>query len=105
MEFSRRTFLKTAGAAAALAAVPGKALADRWSGTTAVRLPDPLVQVLDDRFLKYRVGLAVIERLWTGCRWAEGPVRFGDWRAVIWSAGISFQYSMYYSENGKMSLK
>jgi hypothetical protein len=39
MELSRRTFLKTAGAAAGLGALPGKALAERWSGTTGVRLP------------------------------------------------------------------
>jgi gluconolactonase len=104
MELSRRTFLKTAGAAATLAAVPGKALAERWSGTTAVRLPDPLVQVLDDRFLKYQVGLAVIERLWTGCRWAEGPVWFGDWRVVIWSDIANNRMLKWDEETGQVSI-
>ncbi|MCY4082402.1 MAG: SMP-30/gluconolactonase/LRE family protein [Caldilineaceae bacterium] len=60
-------------------------LAERdWSGGV-VRYPDPAVEVLDDRFSKYRIGNAVVERLFTGCRWAEGPVWFGDNRCLIWS--------------------
>jgi len=60
-------------------------LAERdWSGGV-VRYPDPAVEVLDDRFSKYRIGNAVVERLFTGCRWAEGPVWFGDARCLIWS--------------------
>jgi len=104
MELSRRTFLKTAAAAAAVAAAPGKALADRWGGLEAVRLPDPLVQVLDDRFLNYRVANAMVERLWTGCRWAEGPVWFGDWRAVIWSDIANNRMLKYDEESGQVSV-
>ena len=104
MVLSRRTFLSAAGTAAALAGVPGMALADRWGGPTAVRLPDPLVQVLDDRFLKYRLTLAVIERLWTGCRWAEGPVWFGDWRAVIWSDIPNDRMLKFDEETGQVSI-
>jgi gluconolactonase len=47
--------------------------------------PDPAVQVLDPRFARYRLPLAAVERLATGCRWAEGPVWFGDLRCLIWS--------------------
>jgi gluconolactonase len=47
--------------------------------------PDPAVQILDPRFATMRVTLAAVERLYTGCRWAEGPVWFGDQRAVFWS--------------------
>ena len=104
MALSRRTFLKAAGAAATLTTVPGTALADRWGGPTAVRLPDPLVQVLDDRFLKYRLTLAVVERVWTGCRWAEGPVWFGDWRAVIWSDIPNDRMLKFDEETGKVSI-
>ena len=50
-----------------------------------VRYPDPNVKVLDPRFAKYRLGSAAIERLWTGARWAEGPVWFGDRRCLIFS--------------------
>ena len=46
----------------------------------SLRYPDPLVRSLDQRFDKYRLPLASVERLFTGSRWAEGPVWFGDGR-------------------------
>ncbi|MSP48920.1 MAG: SMP-30/gluconolactonase/LRE family protein [Alphaproteobacteria bacterium] len=49
------------------------------------RYPDPAVRVLDVEFGKYRLALASVERLYTGCRWAEGPVWFGDGRFLLWS--------------------
>ena len=49
------------------------------------RYPDPAVQALDASFAKYRLPLASVERLATGCRWSEGPVYFGDGRYVLWS--------------------
>ncbi|MCO6415353.1 SMP-30/gluconolactonase/LRE family protein [Siccirubricoccus sp. KC 17139] len=49
------------------------------------RYPDPAVQVLDPAFNRYRLLLAGVERLWTGARWSEGPVWFGDQRCLIWS--------------------
>ena len=48
------------------------------------RYPDPRVVVMDPSFAKFRV-LGSVERLYTGCRWAEGPVWFGDARCVLWS--------------------
>ena len=49
------------------------------------RYPDPAVRVLDPSFNKYRLPLASVERLYTGCRWSEGPVYLGDSRCVLWS--------------------
>src|SRR5690242_3585765 len=49
------------------------------------RYPDPAVRVLDNEFLKYRLPLASVERLYTGCRWSEGAVYLGDSRCVLWS--------------------
>ena len=49
------------------------------------RYPDPSVVVLDESFARYRLPLAKVERLATGCRWAEGPVWFGDARCLVWS--------------------
>jgi gluconolactonase len=49
------------------------------------RYPDPLIESLDPRFDKYRIFSAAVERLYTGCRWAEGPVWFGDGRFLLWS--------------------
>jgi gluconolactonase len=49
------------------------------------RYPDPAIDVLDDRFAQYVVFQAAVERLYTGCRWSEGPVWFGDGRYLLWS--------------------
>src|SRR3954454_19617253 len=71
--------------------VPGPALQHiepltptRFPGAP-VRYPDPAVRVLDPRFERYRVDSAAVERLASGCRWAEGPVWFGDHRCLLWS--------------------
>jgi gluconolactonase len=49
------------------------------------RYPDPSIVVLDEAFNKYRMPLTKVERLYTGCRWAEGPVWLGDTRSLVWS--------------------
>lgn len=49
------------------------------------RYPDPLIEALDDRFRKYMIFSAAVERLYTGCHWSEGPVWFGDGRYLLWS--------------------
>jgi len=51
----------------------------------AARYPDPAVEVLDATFAKYRLMNAAVERIATGLRWGEGPVWFGDQRALLWS--------------------
>ena len=57
-----------------------------WSHDRAiVRYPDPAVETLDPRFAQYRLGAATVERLWTGGRWTEGPVWFGDGRFLLFS--------------------
>lgn len=50
-----------------------------------IRYPDPAIEVIDPRFQKSKLSNAAIERLYTGCRWAEGPVWFGDGRFLRWS--------------------
>jgi gluconolactonase len=49
------------------------------------RLPDGNVKELDASFARLRLPLAKVERLFTGTRWAEGPVWFGDARCLLWS--------------------
>jgi gluconolactonase len=51
----------------------------------ATRYPDPAIVALDPRFEKYWLKLSCIERLYTGTRWGEGPVWFGDGRYLLWS--------------------
>ncbi len=53
--------------------------------TAPVRYPDPAIEVIDNRFRQYQLASAAVERLWTGGRWNEGPVWFGDLRSLIWS--------------------
>jgi gluconolactonase len=84
MHLTRRTLLSATTTLAAIAALRPQAFA-RWSGSNPVRYPDPAVQVLDPSFARYRLGLAAVERLATGFRWAEGPVWFGDGRFLLWS--------------------
>jgi gluconolactonase len=48
-------------------------------------LPVPLISALDPKFKKFHLPLSSVERLYTGTRWGEGPVWFGDARCLIWS--------------------
>jgi gluconolactonase len=43
------------------------------------------VVIVDESFNRYRLPLAKVERLATGCRWCEGPVWLGDARSLVWS--------------------
>ena len=56
----------------------------RWERGLSL-YPDPCIEVLDRRFKKYVIGNAAVERLWTGARWSEGPVWFGDAHCLLFS--------------------
>lgn len=42
-------------------------------------------EILDPEFKDLVVGSSHVDRLWTGCRWAEGPAWFPAGRYLIWS--------------------
>lgn len=42
-------------------------------------------EILDQRFAGLFVGTAQLDKLYTGCRWAEGPAYFPAGRYLIWS--------------------
>jgi gluconolactonase len=42
-------------------------------------------QVVDERFRKLALPYIHVERLYTGCRWAEGPAWFAAGRYLVWS--------------------
>jgi gluconolactonase len=65
--------------------------------------PDPAVEVLDPRFEKYVLHLAAVERLYTGTRWAEGPVWFGDGRYLLWSDIPNNRILKWEEETGQVS--
>jgi gluconolactonase len=50
------------------------------SFTPSARLPDPRIEVLDERFVTLRLLPGTVECLATGCYWAEGPAWVGDGR-------------------------
>jgi gluconolactonase len=50
-----------------------------------VRYPDPAIETVDARFASLRQGNAAVERLWSGGRWLEGPVWFGDAGYLLFS--------------------
>ncbi len=70
----------------------------------SARYPDPAVRVLDDSFNALRLPLAKIERLATGCRWAEGPVWCGDARALLWSDIPNNRILRWDEESGAVSV-
>lgn len=67
------------------------------------RYPDPLVEALDPRFQKYIIFSAAVERLYTGSRWAEGPVYFGDGRYLLWSDIPNNRILKWEEETGAVS--
>ena len=101
---SRRNFLAGTVAAAAVSVV-GKDLLARDYGPNAepVRYPDPDVVVLDERFQKYKLGNAPIQRLHTGCLWAEGPAWNGVGRYLVWSDIPNDVQLRYLQEDGHVS--
>jgi len=42
-------------------------------------------EVVDPRFRRLVFVHVRVEKLWTGCRWAEGPAWFGGGRYLVWS--------------------
>lgn len=68
------------------------------------RYPDPAIEVLDERFEKYVIFQAAVERLYTGCRWSEGPVWFGDGRYLLWSDIPNNRMLRWEEETGAVSV-
>lgn len=68
------------------------------------RYPDPAIEVIDPRFDKYVLKMAAVERLYTGCRWAEGPVWFGDGRYLLWSDIPNCRMLRWDEETGQVSV-
>jgi gluconolactonase len=100
----RRTFMNmTAGAVTALALDP-LAQATQQQAKTVVAYPDPAVEIVDPRFAKYRVQSAAVERLYTGTRWAEGPVWFGDGRYLLFSDIPNNRMLRWLEETGEVSV-
>jgi gluconolactonase len=100
----RRTFVGlTASAMTALAFDP-LARAKGGEQKTVVAYPDPAVEVVDPRFASYKVNNAAVERLYTGTRWAEGPVWFGDGRYLVFSDIPNNRMLRWLEDSGEVSV-
>lgn len=100
----RRTFLiQSAGAVAAVLAGPS-ACGRKQGHRPLVRYPDSAIVTLNPRFEKYRQDNAAVERLWTGARWAEGPVWFGDGRFLLFSDIPNNRILRWTEETGEVSI-
>ena len=96
----RRSFLT---AAAAVPAVLAQTERD-WSGRQPIRYTDPDVIALDKRFTKYTINNAVIERLWTGARWAEGPAWSGTGHFLVYSDIPNNRQMRWIEDDGHVSV-
>ena len=72
--------------------------------TAPVRYPDPAIEVVDPRFREYVLGSSAVQRIWTGGRWTEGPVWFGDLKSLIWSDIPNDRMLRWCEETGETSV-
>lgn len=70
----------------------------------SARYPDPSIVALDPSFKRYHLALSAVERLWTGSRWGEGPVWFGDGRFLLWSDIPNNRVLKWEEETGAVSV-
>ncbi len=100
MSIDRRGFLLAAVAGSAVSA-----LAQRdYSSPNPVHEPDPDIISLDKRFDSIKVGNTSIERLYTGCLWAEGTAWNGVGRYLVWSDIPNNVQMRYAAEDGHVSV-
>ncbi|TWI54977.1 gluconolactonase [Pseudomonas duriflava] len=115
MSFARREFL-TASLASAAALATGSTLAATtaaaddpfglkrdWNGRPAIVMPDPAWEVHDAAF-KGRLGNAMVERLWSGGRWTEGPVWMADWRCLLFSDIPTARVLRWTEDDGRVTV-
>jgi len=73
-------------------------------GARAAAKVTETVLALDPRFNRYMLGNAQVERLWTGARWAEGPVWFGDLGILVFSDIPNNRLLKYDVGSGRISI-
>lgn len=100
---NRRSFMTAAAAATTTAATSPLAFAQA-EGRKIVRYPDPAIVALDPRFAALTTNQTQVERLYTGTRWGEGPVWFGDGRYLLWSDIPNNRIMRWVEETGETSV-
>jgi len=61
-------------------------------------------EVHDERFSSLVLGNVHLEKLWTGCRWAEGPAYFPAGRYLVWSDIPNNRLMRYDETDGSVSV-
>ena len=101
---NRRTFINATAGATTTLAFGSLAPARQQERKTTVVYPDPAVEIVEPSFAKYKVGNAAVERLYTGARWAEGPVWFGDGRYLLFSDIPNNRILRWLEDTGEVSV-
>src|SRR5579863_3487821 len=101
----RRRFMNLSmGAATTAFALPSWARAEAQERKAPTQYPDSAIEIVDPRFSGYIVASAAVERLYTGARWAEGPVWFGDGRFLLFSDIPNNRMLRWLEDNGEVSV-
>jgi gluconolactonase len=106
---SRRAFLGTVLGGAALAPATAQQISPAatsrdWSGQQPVHYPDPDLVALDKRFGPYMIGNTIIQRLFTGTLWAEGPAWNGVGRYLVWSDIPNNRQMRWIEDDGRVTV-
>jgi len=100
----RRTLLRGAATVAAGALIATDASARNFGrGAEPQRYPDPDIVVIDPKRFKAKVGNTVIQRLFTGCLWAEGPAWNAAGQYLVWSDIPNNRQLRYLDDDGHIS--
>ena len=78
-------------------------LLDRDWENDVVSYPDPAIEIIEPEFSKYVLGSAAIERIYTGARWTEGPVWFGNGRYLLFSDIPNNRIMRWAEESGEVT--
>jgi gluconolactonase len=67
------------------------------------RYPDPDIVVIDRKRFRAKVGNTAIQRLYTGCLWAEGPAWNAQGQYLVWSDIPNNRQLLYLDNDGHIS--
>jgi gluconolactonase len=100
----RRALLRGAASVAAGAMIStGAAAREFGRGAGPQRYPDPDIVVIDPKRFKAKVGNTAIQRLYTGCLWAEGPAWNAQGQYLVWSDIPNNRQLRYLDDDGHIS--
>jgi len=101
---TRRSFIAGALTTTALTSASAQQRDYTQASASPARYPDADILVLDKRFAKYKVGNTVVERLFTGMKWAEGPAWNSGGQYLVWSDIPSNLTYRWLADDGHVSV-